>query len=320
MSYQKKRLFSASEISDFLYCEEQHRLKKLEKKGLIQIEDQDRIDSRLEDGRRYHQQYSQRFRPNQKRTAKNKGGCGLHCNPQIFQLFPVVVDRLTGNPSFIGCGKYKYSNPQDVDSIIHFLKRQGVNQLSLYIVDTMRQSMDGSDSSDQDVQNFLDGVARIQQEFQCAVLVVHHMGKDKSKGMRGSTALEGAADSVIYADKVSEEFLALNNQKQKDGKDGREMNVRAELVPIEMHGQSLTVPVMTITEHQGRIPRDNDTLNKLLAALEGNEKGLSVTGLADKAGVSRQTVHNYRKQLEDLGVTVEVKGNRTLFHPVNPSL
>jgi hypothetical protein len=50
------------------------------------------------------------------------------------------------------------------------------------------------------------------------VLVVHHSGKDQSKGARGSLALQGATDAV-FALTRSGDALKLTNEKQKDGEE-----------------------------------------------------------------------------------------------------
>ncbi|WP_188649185.1 hypothetical protein [Marinithermofilum abyssi] len=75
----KRKWYSATEIGDFVYCQEQYRLKQLEQGGKIHVEDEENvfIDARLEDGRSYHKQYAQRFQPPQRTASTN--GCAVGC-------------------------------------------------------------------------------------------------------------------------------------------------------------------------------------------------------------------------------------------------
>lgn len=62
------RKVTASELSQFCYCEEQYRLSKLEKAEKITVRDPETvfIDSRLEEGTTYHQRYAGRYQQPQR--------------------------------------------------------------------------------------------------------------------------------------------------------------------------------------------------------------------------------------------------------------
>ncbi|XUX01191.1 MAG: AAA family ATPase [Dehalogenimonas sp.] len=67
------------------------------------------------------------------------------------------------------------------------------------ILDPLYKIMNGDENSVQDVKvitNFLDAV---MANYNCAVVFIHHSGKDSSKGGRGSSLLEGWPDSVVEA-------------------------------------------------------------------------------------------------------------------------
>ena len=49
--------------------------------------------------------------------------------------------------------------------------------------------------------HFVPNILRIVRECSCLVILVDHLGKDSSRGTRGSSSKEGAADQVIYLDK-----------------------------------------------------------------------------------------------------------------------
>lgn len=93
------------------------------------------------------------------------------------------------------------SSGQDIvlRTIEKLLKETG-EKLTLLKVDTLARGMSrcGRDeNSTQDMGAFIAGLDRIRAQFPCAQLVVHHTGKS---GLveRGSTALTGAADLVMF--------------------------------------------------------------------------------------------------------------------------
>lgn len=80
----------------------------------------------------------------------------------------------------------------------------------LIIFDTFaRMTLDTDENSTKDmgriVENFLQ-VIRAAGE-QCSGLIVHHAGKDKTRGMRGNTALLGAVDAVLKLEKQGDALM-----------------------------------------------------------------------------------------------------------------
>jgi hypothetical protein len=89
----------------------------------------------------------------------------------------------------------------------------------------------------------------IQDQLRAGVLIVHHAGKDESRGMRGSSALLGAVDLELECVKVSQEGSPdrvgqLTITKSKDGEDGIVLGYRMQLVrlsQIDPEASSLAV-------------------------------------------------------------------------------
>lgn len=87
----------------------------------------------------------------------------------------------------------------------------------LIIIDTLARCMEGGDeNSARDMGIFIASCRRLQRELECAVLVVHHTGKTGS-GERGSSALRGAADTMIEMSN-EEGYIRIACSKIKDGK------------------------------------------------------------------------------------------------------
>jgi hypothetical protein len=89
----------------------------------------------------------------------------------------------------------------------------------------------GDESSARDMGRFITRCGEIERHYGCVVVVVHHMGKDASKGARGSNALNGAADVTIEVEK-GEAFSTVRVDEMKDGPEGQEWSFR--LVPFEI--------------------------------------------------------------------------------------
>lgn len=90
--------------------------------------------------------------------------------------------------------------------------------LRMIVVDTLNQTAAGADeNSAQDMGRYIAGMKQLRDATGATVVVVHHSGKDASKGMRGSTALPGAFDTIVEVDRASDgRSIKLMMKKQKD--------------------------------------------------------------------------------------------------------
>lgn len=71
----------------------------------------------------------------------------------------------------------------------------------LIVIDTFaRALMGGDENSAQDVGAFNSAIAALIESTGVCALILHHSGKDKTKGARGSSALRGALDTEIEID------------------------------------------------------------------------------------------------------------------------
>jgi hypothetical protein len=115
--------------------------------------------------------------------------------------------------------------------------------IRLTVIDTMARCMPGGDeNSSKDVGEFVRNIDRIRRELGCAVLDVHHSGKNDPKTERGSSALRGAADTMIsLADKSGVLTLTCEKQKDADSFAGRRLQLKT--VPLDDDGQSSCVLV-----------------------------------------------------------------------------
>src|SRR5260221_431574 len=88
-------------------------------------------------------------------------------------------------------------DPEQVRDFIADLKTTG-DHPSLIFFDTLASSMVGGDENvTRDAIIVTDALRRVRSAFGSCVMCVAHTGKDEGKGLRGSSALFGGADTVI---------------------------------------------------------------------------------------------------------------------------
>jgi len=101
----------------------------------------------------------------------------------------------------------------DVDALVQLA---GELDVGMIVVDTQaRVTVNADENSAKDMGVFIDHLERLRAVTQACVLIVHHESRS-GDSLRGSTALEGAATTVVRATKDGT-LIRLDNTKQKDG-------------------------------------------------------------------------------------------------------
>jgi len=165
---------------------------------------------------------------------------------------------------------------------------------------------------------------------QCAGLIVHHAGKDETKGLRGSTALLGALDGVWKLERSDNGGLTLSVEK---------LNARKEPLPtyFRIEGQDMPDP-----QHPGESRSVgvlvSSSFAQVATGIEGNLAGLLCDGFevdgasaslleteynraykpkaADADKVSRRSINRALKKLVEQGdAEMSGKGAATKYKP-----
>lgn len=93
--------------------------------------------------------------------------------------------------------------------------------VALIVVDTVARCLDGDESSARDMGEFIRGADVIRKRTGATILLIHHTGKDASKGARGSSSFRAALDVEYYLRRESGEkddySVTLKCTKFKDG-------------------------------------------------------------------------------------------------------
>jgi hypothetical protein len=104
----------------------------------------------------------------------------------------------------------------------------------LVVVDTLARSMTGGDeNSAQDMGRAVAVGDRLRDRFNAATALIHHCGKDQSKGSRGSSSLLGSADVFIRVegDETTGEHTATI-EWSRDSESGKRYGFRLPVVEL----------------------------------------------------------------------------------------
>jgi len=115
-------------------------------------------------------------------------------------ILPIAVNFREGN---------------EVEKLMRSIDKAG-DGWSCVFVDTVARSLVGADeNSATELGLWVAAADSVKTHCRCALVGVHHSGKDSSRGMRGSSALLGAVDTSLVVTK-DDGFVTMKCEKQKD--------------------------------------------------------------------------------------------------------
>jgi len=185
----------------------------------------------------------------------------------------------------------------DYDALIGAIKPYG--DPAIVVLDTLNRSLNGSESRDEDMSAYVRAADAIREQFNCAVIIVHHCGIVGTRP-RGHTSLSGAADAQIAVVRDDNRNVVARIEFMKDGIGEGDVYV-SSLIPIDLgadeDGDMITSCVIVETTETPRFVRSSRTseavsvaLRALRDAVADNDAPVSETVWAERAyalGVSR---------------------------------
>lgn len=120
-------------------------------------------------------------------------------------------------------------NEGQVQRLVTELKQQlASDTLALMVVDTMARCFVGGDENTaRDAGKFLRGAKTLQSALGAAVVVIHHTTKS-GEAERGSSALRGAADTMIEVTQGAATGIRIACDKQKDAPAFADLRLKLE--------------------------------------------------------------------------------------------
>jgi hypothetical protein len=150
------------------------------------------------------------------------------------------------------------SSPEDFTELLNAINdliAEIGEPLEIIILDTlMRMSGGGfNENSSEDMGAFITQAGKLQELFECALMVIHHSGKDVTKGLRGHSSLLGAVDTELEIQRQDSVINSadpsvignaiLTVSKQKDGADSIQIGI--EIVLVEIGTSDLGFEIIT---------------------------------------------------------------------------
>lgn len=178
-----------------------------------------------------------------------------HHATRLRDAFRVVVER------------FELLSIGDVPALAESLKEAGIVD-GLVVIDTLNRAAAGADeNSSVDMGLLIAAATELQARVGGLVLIVHHSGKDATKGARGHSSLFAALDACIEVSRADDR-REWKLSKAKDGEDGKSYPFRLSVVEIgtDEDGDPITSCVVAPEE------RAADAVRRVKLPTGGNQK------------------------------------------------
>lgn len=160
---------------------------------------------------------------------------------QGFVLLPTMLDL---------CG------PKDAEELVKVFSNMPA-RIELVVIDTLARTMgEGDENTAKDMGAFIRSLDGIRNATGAHLMVIHHSGKDASKGARGSGSLRAAVDTEIHLTR-SGSIVIAETRKQRDMPTGKVFAYALRDVEIGMDedGEPVSSAVVDQTEPSKRQPK-----------------------------------------------------------------
>lgn len=120
------------------------------------------------------------------------------------------------------------------------------------VFDTVtRMTGGGSLNDEKDAQGYVRGVDRVRMATGAHIMNIGHSGKEKERGILGSTVLPAAMETIICVERKGTGLTLINANpkgKQKDGPNFDDIPLKTRIVDFDHHGQALKTVVLEADE------------------------------------------------------------------------
>ena len=176
-----------------------------------------------------------------------------------FQNRVTALDLDEGDPLHVvsDCGM-DLMTAADAADVIGAIEHIDQNTGGLVVIDTLARAFGGGDENKaSDMATVMNHAELVARETGWCVLIVHHLGKDATRGARGSSAGQAAIDTMIETrpHEDDEEVTAITLTKQRDMAKGAKRHYRLDVVAlgVDQDGDPVTTCRIKQTEDPSEI-------------------------------------------------------------------
>ena len=187
------------------------------------------------------------------------------------------------------------------------------------IVDTLHRFLQGDENSAQDTKTMLDACAALINDFDCAVILVHHTGvsNEAQHRARGSSAWRGALDiEISVVPSVDGKPMQLIQRKSKDAELSKDIFCELESVAIpdwyDEDDEQVTSAVLSILDEMDYQPVKKES------KLDGFRKVWEKAWWDGGAEIREEKPYLSRSALKEKLSEGDIK-ERTVLNKMNPS-
>ncbi len=169
----------------------------------------------------------------------------------------------------------------------------------LLIIDTLARSMRGNENATEDMGMVIAVADRLRDLFGTATVLVHHSGKDITKGARGSTSLLGAADTYIRVEADEGGGHVATVEWSRDSQAGARYGFRLQQVDLgidrdgDMATTCVLVPSAAAAVKTVKTARRDVALDALREAISEHGETMAGTSTIPR-GVRAVTLDQWR--------------------------
>jgi hypothetical protein len=183
------------------------------------------------------------------------------------------------------------------------------------VLDRLNRSLNGSESSDEDMSAYVRAADAIREAFDCSILVVHHCGINDSRP-RGHTSLTGAADAQLSVKRDHLQNIITQVEFMKDGEAGAEIVSKLDFfeIGLDEDGDPIMCGVVVEAEapakavREAKLKPNEQTYFNIVQASAGNLSTEKWNEEAREAGLGirrRADLKDYRESLRRKGLVYE---------------
>jgi hypothetical protein len=207
-------------------------------------------------------------------------------------------------------------------------------ELLLIVIDTLSRALaGGNENAPDDMGAFIGNIDRLRQETAAHVAIVHHAGKDPTRGARGHSLLRAAVDTEVEVVKSElDGSTSATVTKQRDEETGSCFAFRLQVVELgyDEDGEAITScavePLATPAETPKPRTKPKTLPPEVLRAVEFLREVLAMPSNSqridrpDYPQVMATTVEAWRSYLQERGLYEPTSTGRTRFQRMKEKL
>ncbi|PAU96700.1 AAA family ATPase [Paracoccus salipaludis] len=208
----------------------------------------------------------------------SEGGTGINNRLEAMRRTqPELMQRVDANGDLcILSAPIDLCTAEDAAYLAEAISEEFDNKPSLIVVDTLARAMgNGDENTAKDMGQFVRNIDLLREATGAHVMVIHHSGKDASRGARGSGSLRAAVDTEIELTRADGIIMAEARKQRDMACDGVfAFTLKSVFLGMDDDGDRVTSAVVEQTDIQrtdkrqrlsGRAQVALDTLKEVVA-------------------------------------------------------